>query len=86
MLWSLIPRAALIVVAGLLLASPIAANDSEAEIALGGIVLKPSTDLRLVSEDLFLSEEKVTVDYVFENPTNRTITTTIGTSLPAMPR
>ena len=86
MLWSLIPRAALIVVAGLLLASPIAANDSEAEIALGGIVLKPSTDLRLVSEDLFLSEEKVTVDYVFENPTNRTITTTIAFPMPGQPR
>ena len=86
MLARLMRRIALLGVAGFLLASPIAANDSEAEISIGGITLKPSTDLRLLSEDLFLSEEKVTVDYVFENPTDRTITTTIAFPMPGQPR
>ena len=47
MIARVMPRAALLAAAGLLLASPIAANDSEAEIGLGGIVLKPSSALRL---------------------------------------
>ena len=86
MLSYFLPRAALLAAAGFLLASPIAANDSEAEISLGGITLKPSTDLRLLSEDLFISEDKVTVDYVFENPTDRTVTTTIAFPMPGQPR
>lgn len=86
MLSHLVPRAALLAAAGFLLACPIAANDSEAEISLGGITLKPSSDLRLVSEDLFISQDKVTVDYVFENPTDRTITTTIAFPMPGQPR
>ena len=81
-----LPRLALLTAAGLLLASPIAANDSEAEIGLGGIVLKPSSDLRLLSEDLFISEEKVTVDYVFENPTDDYVETTIAFPMPGQPR
>lgn len=86
MLAHILPRLALIAVAGFLLASPIAANDSEAEISLGGIVLKPSSDLKLLSEELFISEEKVSVDYVFENPTDRHIDTTIAFPMPGQPR
>lgn len=86
MIAHILPRLALIAAAGFLLASPIAANDSEAEISLGGIVLKPSSDLKLVSEDLFISEDKVTVDYVFENPTDAYITTTIAFPMPGQPR
>ena len=55
MIARVMPRAALLAAAGLLLASPIAANDSEAEIGLGGIVLKPSSALRLLEEDLYLA-------------------------------
>ncbi|WP_230782654.1 DUF4424 family protein [Citromicrobium bathyomarinum] len=80
------PRAVLLATAGFLLASPIAANDSEAEISVGGITLTPSGDLRLVSEDLYLSADKVTVDYLFENPTGRAITTTIAFPMPSQPR
>jgi hypothetical protein len=86
MIRRLLPRAALAAAAGFLLASPITANDSEAEISLGGIVLKSSSELRLVSEDLFLSADQVTVDYLFENPTDHAITTTIAFPMPSQPR
>jgi len=86
MIARVMPRAALLAAVGLLLASPIAANDSEAEIGLGGIVLKPSSALRLLKEDLYLSAELVTVDYVFENPTDEYVTTTIAFPMPAQPR
>ncbi len=86
MLARLTRRFALIAAAGFLLASPITANDSEAEISIGGITLKPSTDLKLLSEDLYISAEKVTVDYVFENPTDRYVETTIAFPMPGQPR
>ncbi len=86
MLAKFLPRAALLAVAGLMLASPIAANDSEAEISLGGIVLKPSDDLKLLSEDLFLSADLVKVDYVFENPTDEYVDITIAFPMPSQPR
>ena len=86
MIVRLLPRIALLAAGGMLLASPISANDSEAEISMGGITLTPSSDLRLVSEDLYLSAEKVTVDYLFENPTDQAITTTIAFPMPSQPR
>jgi len=86
MLARFLRRVGLLGVAGFLLASPIAANDSEAEISLGGIVLKPSSDLRLLQEDLYLSAEVVRVDYVFENPTDEYIDTTIAFPMPTQPR
>ena len=55
----------------------------KAEISLGGIVLKPSSDLRLLQEDLYLSAEVVRVDYVFENPTDEYIDTTIAFPMPS---
>ena len=82
----LLPSAALLAAAGFLLASPIAANDSEAEIGLGGIELKPSSALRMLKEDLYVSADLVRVDYVFENPTDEYVTTTIAFPMPAQPR
>ncbi len=86
MIAHLLPRAALLAAAGLLLASPLAANDSEAEIGVGGITLKPSSALRMLKEDLYLSPDLVRVDYVFENPTDEYITTTIAFPMPTQPR
>ncbi|MEL7691625.1 DUF4424 family protein [Citromicrobium bathyomarinum] len=82
----LLPRAVILAAAGFLLASPIAANDSEAEIGLGGIELKPSSALRMLKEDLYVSADLVRVDYVFENPTDEYITTTIAFPMPSQPR
>ena len=80
------PHATLLCAAALLLAGPISANDSEAEIGLGGIELKPSSALRMLKEDLYVSADLVRVDYVFENPTDEYITTTIAFPMPPQPR
>jgi hypothetical protein len=69
------------------LAPPALANDSEAEIGLGGIViLKQSRDIVMESEGLFLSEALVRVAYRFRNPTMRDIATTVAFPLPRQPR
>lgn len=48
-------------------ARPAAANDTTAELTTGGLILSRSDAVEMVSEDLFISPEKVTVDYVFRN-------------------
>ncbi len=68
------------------LAPPALANDSEAEVGIGGIVLKPSSAVVMASEDLFISEDKVRVTYRFENPTDADIRTTVAFPLPGQPR
>lgn len=69
------------------LAAPALANDSEAEIGMGGIVvLKQSRHIVMESEDLLLSEALVRVSYRFRNPTARDIETTVAFPLPRQPR
>ena len=71
------------VVAALLLASaPALANDSTAELGLGGLTLTRSADIVMESEDLFVSEARITVDYVFVNTSGRDIETTVAFPLP----
>jgi hypothetical protein len=43
------------------------ANDSSAEKAAGGLVLRQNSDIDMVSEDLFVSPAQVRVRYVFRN-------------------
>jgi len=75
------------VLAGLgVFTSPARANDSEAEIGVGGIVLKPSEAIVMESEDLFISEAIVRVKYRFRNPTDKAITTTVAFPMPPQPR
>ncbi|MEZ5743722.1 MAG: DUF4424 family protein [Sphingomonadaceae bacterium] len=80
----------LVVYALLLLALsplPALANDSEAEIGIGGIVLlKRSPALVMESEDLYISEKIVRVKYRFRNPTDEAITTTVAFPMPPQPR
>ncbi|TIT62302.1 MAG: DUF4424 domain-containing protein, partial [Mesorhizobium sp.] len=46
-------------------AAPALANDSVAELGTGGLILSRSDAVAMQSEDLFISPQKVTVDYVF---------------------
>jgi hypothetical protein len=43
------------------------ANDSSAEKAAGGLVLRQNADIDMVSEDLFVSPDQIRVNYVFRN-------------------
>lgn len=64
-------------------ASPAAANDSTAELTTGGLILSRSDAVEMVSEDLFISPEKVTVDYVFRNhDTEKDVETIVAFPMP----
>lgn len=61
---------------------PAKANDSQAEIVIGGLTLKQSDAIRLDSEDLYISREEVRVNYRFTNTANRDIETLVAFPLP----
>lgn len=74
-----------IFLAGLVLAlhsCPALANDSAAEIALGGLVLKPSEAISLDSEDLYISPTEVRVKYRFTNTSAEDVATLVAFPLP----
>lgn len=58
------------------------ANDSMAEVAIGGLVLKESPDISLDREDLYISRAEVRVDYLFTNTTTRDIEALVAFPLP----
>ena len=58
------------------------ANDSAATLSAGGLVLEKTADIAIVSEDLRVSVERIEVDYVFENLTDRDIGLTIAFPFP----
>ncbi|MXO90799.1 DUF4424 family protein [Pontixanthobacter aquaemixtae] len=69
----------------LLLSAPAFANDSEAEWAVGGLVLKSNDQISMDSEDLFISAEEVRVDYIYTNHADRDQDVVIAFPLPALP-
>lgn len=74
--------ALLLLLAGLLTPSPALANDSMAEVAVGGLILKESADITLDREDLYISRGEVRVDYLFTNTSSRDIETLVAFPLP----
>ena len=63
-------------------ALPAVANDSVAEIGAGGLVLGRSDVIEMAEETLHLSLDRVTVDYVFRNRSDRTIETVVAFPMP----
>jgi hypothetical protein len=68
--------------AAALAATSALANDSTAEKVAGGLVLTRTAAIDMVSEDLFISPERVRVAYVFRNRTNAPVRTTVAFPLP----
>lgn len=62
--------------------APAFANDSVAELGTGGLILSRSDAVAMQSEDLFISPEKVTVDYVFHNNTDRDVEAIVAFPMP----
>lgn len=76
-------RAALTALAALGLAATAAlANDSTAEKAAGGLVLTRTDAIDMVSEDLYISPERVRVRYVFRNRTRAPVRTIVAFPMP----
>lgn len=63
-------------------AAPARANDSTAETAAGGLVLTESADIDMLSEDLYVSAERIRVGYVFRNQSDADVTTIVAFPLP----
>jgi len=66
----------------ILLSTSAPANDSVAEIGAGGLVLGRSWEVSLQREDLFLSRDLVTVDYVFLNRSENDVETLVAFPMP----
>lgn len=58
------------------------ANDSTAALGAGDLVLTESADIRMASEDLFISADVVRVSYSFLNESGAPITTRVAFPLP----
>ncbi|MCV3208987.1 DUF4424 domain-containing protein [Mesorhizobium sp. YC-39] len=63
-------------------AAPALANDSVAELGTGGLILSRSDAVAMESEDLFISADKVTVDYVFRNNTDKDVDSIVAFPMP----
>ena len=58
------------------------ADDSSAEMGAGGIVLTKNADIRMASEDLYISPKQVKVHYTFTNNSGKDIDTIVAFPLP----
>lgn len=70
---------ALLLVSG---GSPGRANDSAAELSIGGLTFTRTASVSLESEELRISPDAVTVHYVFLNQTDKPVTLTVAFPLP----
>ena len=61
---------------------PALANDSSAELAVGGLVFTRSADVSMESEELKITPDIVSVRYRFRNQTPNPVTLTVAFSLP----
>ncbi len=73
---------ATVLIAAALAAGAAGANDTVAETAAGGLVLKQSDQIDMVSEDLYVSAEQVRVRYVFRNRAPQDVTVTVAFPMP----
>ncbi|MFZ2030257.1 MAG: DUF4424 domain-containing protein [Vitreimonas sp.] len=58
------------------------ADDSEAELGIGGLQFTRTNAIQMVSEDLYLSMDQVRIRYVFHNRTQHDVTMRVGFPLP----
>ncbi|HWK64372.1 MAG TPA: DUF4424 domain-containing protein [Rhizobiaceae bacterium] len=66
----------------LCVASQARANDSIAELGTNGLILSRSDIISMESEDLFISADRVEVDYVFRNGSDKDVETIVAFPLP----
>ena len=76
-------RTAAIVLAALL-STPAIANDSTAEMTAGGLVLRQSGSIDMLREDLYVSRERIRVNYVFRNQSDADVATIVAFPLPPL--
>lgn len=62
--------------------SPSPANDTSAELAIGGLTFTKNADISIESEELTIGLDAITVRYVFLNRSTKPITLTVAFPLP----
>jgi hypothetical protein len=62
--------------------SPSRANDTSAELAVGGLVFTKNADVSIESEDLTITPDNIIVRYVFVNQSASPVTLTVAFPLP----
>jgi hypothetical protein len=62
--------------------SPLLANDTSAELAIGGLTFTKNADISIESEELRIALDAVTVRYVFLNRSANPVTLTVAFPLP----
>ena len=65
-------------------ATPALANDSAGGLDATGLFFTQTDQVTMVSEDLYIGLEKITVDYVFENTSTRDFTTEVIFPMPPL--
>ncbi len=73
-----------VMAAAIMMAPATKANDSAAAIGAGGIELRQQGDVRMVSEDLYVSRPKIRVRYEFRNEGQSPVTTLVAFPLPEL--
>jgi len=67
---------------GGVLCAPALANDSTAELSVGGLVFTKNADISMESEELTIATDQVSVRYVFLNQSQNPVTVTVAFPLP----
>jgi hypothetical protein len=62
--------------------APARANDSTAELGTGGLLLSRNDVISMESEDLHISDRRVSVDYVFRNRSDADVETVVAFPMP----
>jgi hypothetical protein len=70
------------IVVAAMLCGPAMANDTAAELATGGIVLKKNADIEMLSERLHISSQQIRVRYSFYNTSRKEVTILIAFPMP----
>lgn len=76
---------ALAALAPLPLLAPAHANDTQASLAMGGLIFEKNDQISMDSEELFLSLDQVRVKYRYTNRSDKPITVLIAFPLPEVP-
>jgi uncharacterized protein DUF4424 len=81
---SLLHRCAAAALIGCIIAPPgnALANDSEAEVGIGGLVLRKNAHVEMRSEDLYVSAKEIRVRYLFYNKSGSDVRTIVAFPLP----
>ena len=70
------------IIATMSISTAASANDTEAEIGIGGLTFTKSANVEILSEDLYVSREQIVVKYLFRNTSRQDVDSLVAFPLP----